>query len=145
MVSKVAFHVALGNWVFIFWKIGELGFVFGEEGELSKQMNKKQSKVAAAEKEVQFQTDGVRVKARRGRAIDSHITALLKGQIDYTKITGKARILDEIITYVQLLKNQVECLAAQLAQFPSALEPSSIQFPLIFQDGGSFVTWRMLD
>ncbi|KAB2625008.1 transcription factor bHLH137-like [Pyrus ussuriensis x Pyrus communis] len=82
------------------------------------------------------------------------------------QITGKARILDEIITYVQLLKNQVECLTAQLAQFPSAKEPSSIQFwsladatptsasilltegqkaSLIRQDGGSFVTWRMLD
>ncbi|XP_068331805.1 transcription factor bHLH137-like [Pyrus communis] len=146
-----------------------------EEEKLTKQMNKNraniQSKVAAADKAVQFQRDGVRVKARRGQATNSHSLAerarrekismsmkLLQSLVPgCDQITGKAQILDEIIKYVQLLQNQVECLAAQLAsvdlmlyfcelnqsanpsaserllcclepQFSSALEPSSTQF-----------------
>ncbi|CAN6551029.1 unnamed protein product [Malus baccata var. baccata] len=145
-----------------------------EEEKLTKQMNKnranKQSKVAAADKGVQFQRDGVRVKARRGQATNSHSLAerarrekistrmkLLQSLVPgCDQITGKAQILDEIIKYVQLLQNQVECLSAQLAsvdlmlyicemnqsanpsaserpcclepQFPSVLEPSSTQF-----------------
>ncbi|XP_009378817.1 transcription factor bHLH137-like isoform X1 [Pyrus x bretschneideri] len=145
-----------------------------EEEKLTKQMNKnranKQSKVAAADKAVQFQRDGVRVKARRGQATNSHSLAerarrekismsmkLLQSLVPgCDQITGKARILDEIIKYVQLLQNQVECLTAQLAsvdlmlyfcelnqsanpsaserlcclepQFSSVLEPSPTQF-----------------
>ncbi|BBG93833.1 basic helix-loop-helix DNA-binding superfamily protein [Prunus dulcis] len=67
---------------------------------------KKQSKVAAAFAEG-VQRNGVRVKARRGEATDSHSLA--------ERINGKAHVLDEIIKYVQLLQNQVECLAAELA------------------------------
>ncbi|CAL8993578.1 unnamed protein product [Prunus brigantina] len=89
---------------------------------------KKQSKVAAASAEG-VQRDGVRVKARRGEATDSHSLAerarrekisvrmkLLQSLVPgCDQINGKAHVLDEIIKYVQLLQNQVECLAAKLA------------------------------
>ncbi|VVA35244.1 PREDICTED: mRNAion factor [Prunus dulcis] len=89
---------------------------------------KKQSKVAAAFAEG-VQRNGVRVKARRGEATDSHSLAerarrekisvrmkLLQSLVPgCDQINGKAHVLDEIIKYVQLLQNQVECLAAELA------------------------------
>ncbi|KAL6294154.1 hypothetical protein ACE6H2_002296 [Prunus campanulata] len=89
---------------------------------------KKQRKVAAASAEG-VQRDGVRVKARRGEATDSHSLAerarrekisermkLLQSLVPgCDQITGKAHVLDEIIKYVHLLQNQVECLAAKLA------------------------------
>ncbi|PON51915.1 Myc-type, basic helix-loop-helix (bHLH) domain containing protein [Parasponia andersonii] len=78
----------------------------------------------------------VHVRARRGQATDRHslaerarrekirerllfLQSLVPG---CDKITGKAQILDEIIKYVQLLQNQVECLAAMLASVNSTTD-----------------------
>ncbi|CAA3003508.1 transcription factor HBI1-like isoform X1 [Olea europaea subsp. europaea] len=78
--------------------------------------------------------DYIHVRARRGQATDSHSLAervrrekisermkYLQGLVPgCNKITGKARMLDEIINYVQSLQRQVEFLSMKLA----AINPS---------------------
>ncbi|XP_050374749.1 transcription factor bHLH137-like [Argentina anserina] len=95
-----------------------------DEGQL-KELKRKKSRVCGERDETE---DYVGVKARRGEATDSHSLSerarrakirlrmkLLQSLVPgCDKITGKARILDEIIKYVQLLQNQVESLAAKL-------------------------------
>ncbi|KAH8512978.1 hypothetical protein H0E87_006326 [Populus deltoides] len=84
---------------------------------------KKQKKVP-----VEPPTGYVHVRARRGEATDSHSLAervrrekissrmkLLQSLVPgCDKITGKALVLDEIISYVQLLKDRVQSFEAQL-------------------------------
>ncbi|KAF9686123.1 hypothetical protein SADUNF_Sadunf03G0125500 [Salix dunnii] len=84
---------------------------------------KKQKKVP-----VELPTGCVHVRARRGEATDSHSLAervrrqkisskmkLLQSLVPgCDKITGKALVLDEIIRYVQSLKDRVQSFEAQL-------------------------------
>ncbi|KAL2477146.1 transcription factor HBI1-like [Forsythia ovata] len=80
--------------------------------------------------------DYIHVRARRGKATDSHSLAervrrekisermkYLQGLVPgCNKITGKAGMLDEIINYVQSLQRQVEFLSMKLAAINPSLE-----------------------
>lgn len=78
---------------------------------------------------VDLKTDYIHVRARRGEATDSHSIAerarreKIKRKMQFlqdlvpgcSKITNKAAILDETITYVQCLQMEVEVLTMKLA------------------------------
>ncbi|KAL6865169.1 hypothetical protein ACP4OV_016320 [Aristida adscensionis] len=77
----------------------------------------------------------IHVRARRGQATDSHSLAerlrrekigekmkMLESLVPgCDKVTGKAQMLDEIISYVQLLQNQVEFLSMKVASLDPML------------------------
>ncbi|PWA61596.1 myc-type, basic helix-loop-helix (bHLH) domain-containing protein [Artemisia annua] len=81
-------------------------------------------------------TDYIHVRARRGQATDSHSIAerarreKIKRKMQFlqdlvpgcSKITNKAAILDEIITYVQRLQMEVEVLTMELAASTTSVD-----------------------
>ncbi|PQP94626.1 transcription factor bHLH137-like [Prunus yedoensis var. nudiflora] len=76
---------------------------------------KKQRKVAAASAEgklMQFSNGCFQARREKISERMKLLQSLVPG---CDQITGKAHVLDEIIKYVHLLQNQVECLAAKLA------------------------------
>ncbi|XP_047311150.1 transcription factor bHLH62-like [Impatiens glandulifera] len=88
------------------------------------------------EKQEEAPKDYIHVRARRGQATDSHSLAervrrekisermkLLQDLVPgCNKVTGKAVMLDEIISYVQQLQQQVEFLSMKLASVNPTLE-----------------------
>ncbi|KAJ8767256.1 hypothetical protein K2173_013653 [Erythroxylum novogranatense] len=102
--------------------------------ENSVETSKDNSKVTEVQK-----PDYIHVRARRGRATDSHSLAervrreKISERMKYlqdlvpgcNKVTGKAVMLDEIINYVQSLQRQVEAFHASGASFPTT-EMSSV-------------------
>ncbi|KAF8020494.1 hypothetical protein BT93_G1035 [Corymbia citriodora subsp. variegata] len=115
-----------------------------EEGEskITEQINDKSSNNTTNNRETSASTskensrasevqkpDYIHVRARRGQATDSHSLAerarreKISERMKYlqelvpgcNKITGKAGMLEEIITYVQSLQRQVEFLSMRLA------------------------------
>ncbi|XP_024979885.1 transcription factor bHLH62-like isoform X1 [Cynara cardunculus var. scolymus] len=84
--------------------------------------------------------DYIHVRARRGQATDSHSLAerarrekIKKKMQDLqdlvpgcNKITNKAAILDEIITYVQCLQREVEFLTMKLAASTTSVDFNSL-------------------
>ncbi|XP_042435788.1 transcription factor BEE 2-like [Zingiber officinale] len=97
--------------------------------ESSKKKRKKQEREGEAVTEKKDKRDYIRVRARRGQATDSHSLAerarrekidermkCLQGLVPgCNEIMGKARVLDEIINYVQSLQSQIEFLSLKLA------------------------------
>lgn len=87
--------------------------------------------------------DYIHVRARRGQATDSHSLAerarreKIKKKMQYlqdlvpgcNKITNKAAILDEIITYVQCLQREVEFLTVKLAASTTSVDFHSLLLP----------------
>ncbi|KAL9672206.1 hypothetical protein QQ045_028456 [Rhodiola kirilowii] len=91
--------------------------------------NAARSKQKTNERDQSTATDYIHVRARRGQATDSHslaervrrenisermmtLQALVPG---CDKVTGKALMLDRIITYIQSLQSQVQYLSMRLA------------------------------
>ncbi|KAH0466629.1 hypothetical protein IEQ34_003867 [Dendrobium chrysotoxum] len=84
----------------------------------------------------------IHVRARRGQATDSHslaerarrerISKRMKILQDLVpgceKVTGKALVLDQIINYVESLKNQVEFLSMKLASVNPVLDEFGLNF-----------------
>ncbi|XP_074324652.1 uncharacterized protein LOC141661535 isoform X2 [Apium graveolens] len=91
--------------------------------------NKKKKSISEEKESNGAVTEYVHVRARRGQATDSHSLAervrrekiskrmkLLQALVPgCDKVTSKALMLDEIINYVQSLKNQVEFLSLKVA------------------------------
>nr|QDF82439.1 transcription factor bHLH137 isoform X3 [Cymbidium goeringii] len=111
----------------------------------SKSKRKRTRKSSSEKKKMEQKlppTDYIHVRARRGQATDSHSLAervrreriskrmkILQGLVpDCDKITGKAHVLDEIINYVEYLKNQVEFLSIKLASVNPILQQLGLSF-----------------
>ncbi|KAG0459663.1 hypothetical protein HPP92_022791 [Vanilla planifolia] len=116
-------------------------------GQQSKSKRGRAKKSSTRQKEIeekQASTEYIHVRARRGQATDSHSLAererreriskrmkILQGLVPgCEKVTGKALVLDEIINYVECLKNQVEFLSMKLA----SVNPILCEYGLEFDD-----------
>ncbi|XP_020592327.1 transcription factor bHLH137 [Phalaenopsis equestris] len=120
----------------------------GKQSNVKSKSKRKRTKKSCSEKKLMEETkpvtDYIHVRARRGQATDSHslaervrrerISLRMKVLQDLVpgceKVTGKALILEEIINYVQSLKNQVESLSMKLA----FVNPILYEFGLNFDD-----------